>query len=235
MRPGGPAFSVVGDRLVRRPLVVALLVGTLALAGCSGGSGRGSGGSGGDAATATTDGAVGTTLPRSVTGGVDLRRLVVSNAPAGYDLLASPPFGAVDLTRLLEQFSDAPTEDRAILEGARFKGGYTRGWLRATPRSFLGVFVFELGDEAGARAARDLFAAQNVAKKNASRFAVHGIADAIGESYTQEVEGEPPERVHLVAFVRGPRLYQVSGQFSDEQAPVDETVAFAKIEDQVAA
>ncbi|HVF13809.1 MAG TPA: hypothetical protein VM942_04370, partial [Acidimicrobiales bacterium] len=79
------------------------------------------------------------------------------------------------------------------------------------------------------------FAAQTESKKSASRFVVEGIADAVGESYTEQTEGEAPERVHVITFVRGSRLYQVAGQFSDQQAPVDETVAFAKIEDQIAA
>ncbi len=160
---------------------------------------------------------------------------MVNQAPAGYDQLASPPFGAVDLERLLEEFSDAPQEDQVILEDAGFKSGYTRGWLREDPQSFLGVFVFEFVDEEGARSARDGFAAQNVAKKNASRFAVDGILDAIGESYTQQIEGETPERVHLITFVRGPRLYQIGGQYADETATVDETVRFAEAEDRVAA
>jgi len=211
-------------------VVSGVLVAAIALAGCSG---SGSGEAVTDDTTATGLGA--TTLPRSVTGAVDLRRLVVSNAPVGYDLLASPPFGAVTLQRLVDEFSDAPVEDRVILEGARFKGGYTRGWLRDDPRSFLGVFVFEFAEEEGARSARDQFAAQNEAKKNASRFTVDGIAGAVGESYTQQTEGEAPERVHVITFVRGARLYQVAGQFPDEQAIPDETVAFARVQDQIAA
>ncbi len=219
-----------------RAATTLLVAGVLALASCSGGSGLGGAGSGGlTTATTVVGGGVTTSLARTVTGAVDLRRLVVSNAPVGYDLLASPPFGAVDLQRLLDQFSDAPVEDKAILEQARFKGGYTRGWLRDDPRSFLGVFVFEFADGEGARSASAQFAAQNVSKKNASLFAVEGIAGAVGESYTNVAEGEPPERVHLVTFVRGDRLYQVSGQFADEKAPPDETVAFARIQDQIAA
>jgi len=223
---------------MRRPRVilagpVALVVAlTLALAGCSGG---GSDGSDDDTTDPTSEVGTGSTLPRSVTGGVDLRRLVVSDAPLGYDLLASPPFGAITLDRLIEDFSDAPEEDRVILEQARFKGGYTRGWLRDDPRSFLGVFVFEFESEEGARSARDQFATQNETKKNASRFAVEGIADAVGESYNQQTEGEAPERVHVITFVRDARLYQVAGQFADEQAPSTETVAFAKRQDQIAA
>ena len=217
------------------PAVAAgVLAAVIALAGCSG-SGAGGSDSGEPASDTTALGLGATTLPRSVIGGVDLRRLVVSNAPVGYDLLASPPFGAVTLDRLVKEFSDAPQEDRVILETARFKGGYTRGWLRDDPQSFLGVFVFEFAEEAGARSARDQFAAQNEAKKNASRFAVEGIADAVGESYTQQTEGEAPERVHVITFVRGARLYQVAGQFSDEQASPAATVAFAEIQDQIAA
>jgi|GEM_PF-5522716 len=214
---------------MRRPgtVTAALAVGALFVAGCSSGAG-------GDRATATTAGGVTTTLPLSVTGGVDLRRLVVTEAPAGYDLLASPPFGAVDLDRLLQQFSDAPAADRVVLEDAGFKGGYTRGWLRDTPPSFLGVFVFEFADEEGARTARDGFAAQNVAKKDAGRFAVDTIADAIGESYSQQTGTDPPERVHQVTFVRGPRLYQVSGQFSDAAATTADTISFAETEDRIA-
>ncbi len=217
---------------MRRPTSprLAAVVATVALvlAGCSDSNSA-------HEVTSTTAGLGATTLPRSVTGAVDLRRLVVSNAPVGYDLLASPPFGAVTLDRLIEDFSDAPTEDREILQKARYKGGYTRGWLRDDPRSFLGIFVFEFADEEGARSARDQFAAQNEDKKTAGRFAVEGIADAVGESYTQQTEGEPPERVHVITFVRGARLYQIAGQFSDEQASPAETVAFAKIQDQIAA
>ncbi|MEA2933321.1 MAG: hypothetical protein QOI56_2106 [Actinomycetota bacterium] len=212
-----------------RPLVGLLLAGALALPACSGDPDRG--------ATATSVGGadVASTLPRSLTGATDLRRLVVSNPPIGYDLLASPPFGPVTLQRLLDDFSDSPAEDEVILRDARFKAGYTRGWLRDEPRAFLGIFVFEFSGEAGARFARDRFAAQNEAKKDAARFDVPGIVDAEGKSYTQEVEGQPPERIHVITFVRGARLYQVAGQSADQQAPADETVAFARIEDQIAA
>ncbi len=221
---------------MRRPrastAAAALFAGALALAGCAGGSG---GSDSGSDELGGAGGGVTTTLARTVTGAVDLRRLVVSNSPVGYAQLASPPFGSVDLARLLEEFSDAPMEDRVILEATRFKGGYTRGWLREDPRSFLGVFVFEFGSEDGARSARDQFAAQSVAKKGTVPFEVAGIDDATGESYTQQPEGEPTERVHVVSFVRGPRLYQIAGQFSDVNASTDETVAFAQIEDQIAA
>ncbi len=176
-----------------------------------------------------------TTLARTVTGAVDLRRLVVTTAPAGHDLLPSPPYGAVDLNRLLADFSDAPREDEVILEETRFKRGYTRGWLREDPRSFLAVFVFEFADEDGARAARDRFAAQNVARKGARPFTVDGIANAAGQSYTRQVEGEAPERAHVVTFVRGSRLYQVGGQFADLTASVDATVDFARTEAEIAA
>lgn len=211
---------------MRRPGAVAvfLVAGALAVTGCADGSSRER-----ERAAATS-----TSIPLSVTGRVDLRRLVVTRAPEGYDQLASPPFGAVDLQRLLEEFSDAPVEDKVILERAGFEAGYTRGWLRENPRAFLGVFVFEFGDEAGARAARDGFAAQNEARKGARRFTVEGIVGAIGESYTQQAVGSPPERVHIVTFVRGARLYQVGGQFADEATPVDETVRFAEAEDRVA-
>ena len=157
------------------------------------------------------------------------------DALAGYEELASPPFGAVNLERLLQEFSDAPVEDRVILERARYKAGYTRGWIREQPPSFLGVFVFEFADEEGAHSARDAFVDQNAAAKGASPFAVAGIADAVGQSYNEQVEGETPERVHLVTFVRGPRLYQVGGQFADLAITPDETVAFARLEDQLAA
>ena len=216
-------------RPATRPLVGILLAGALALTACSGDS-RG-------AASATTVAGADapSTLARTVTGATDLRRLVVSHAPIGYDLLASPPFGAVTLQRLLDDFSDSPADDKVILQSARFRSGYTQGWLRAEPRAFLGIFVFEFAGETGARSARDRFAAQNDAKKDAARFDVPGIVDAVGRSYTQEVEGQPPERIHVITFVRGARLYQVAGQSADLQAPVDETVAFAKIEDQIAA
>jgi len=211
-----------------RQLLALMVMGALTGAACTSGSDDGADGAR-DAPAVTSS-----TLARTVTGAVDLRRLVVSQALAGYEELASPPFGAVDLTRLLAEFSDAPTEDRIILEAARYKTGYTRGWLRESPRSFLGVFVFEFADEEGARSARSLFAAQNASKRNASRFAVGGIDDAAGESYTQQVEGQPSERVHLVTFVRGPRLYQVGSQFADEQTTPDETVTFARLEAAVA-
>jgi hypothetical protein len=215
-------------------LTAAVWAGALALGACSrGGDGAAPTESTADSTAGSTG--VGSTLPRSVTGAVDLRRLVVSNAPAGYDLLASPPFGEVDLQEVLDVFSDAPLEDRAILEEARFRTGYTRGWRRADPVAFLGIFVFEFADEQGARSARERFLAQSEAEKNAARFPVEGIADAVGQSYSREDAGEPFERVHVVTFVRGPRLYQVTGQSPDEQAPVDETVAFAKIQDQIAA
>jgi hypothetical protein len=217
-------------RRSRAALIAGVIAVVTGVAGCSGGGGRSD-----ESTTATTAEVVGSTLPRSVTGAVDLRRLVVSDPPAGYALLASPPFGAITLDRLIEEFSDAPEEDRVILERARFKGGYTRGWLREDPRSFLGVFVFEFENEEGARSARDQFATQNETKKNASRFAVEGIVDAVGESYNQQTEGEAPERVHVITFVRDARLYQVAGQFADEQAPPDATVAFARLQDQIAA
>ena len=165
-----------------------------------------------------------TTLPHTVTGAVDLRRLVVDTAPAGYDLLPSPPYGAVDLPRLLAEFSDAPSDDRVILHDADFARGFTRGWLRETPRSFLGVFVFEFVAEEGARTAGERFAAQNTSKKQATPFAVGSIAGAAGQSYTQQTADGVAERVHVITFVRGPRLYQVGGQFPDEAATVDQTV-----------
>ena len=222
---------------MRRPALAVraiLLAGAVAVAGCSGDSDS-AGGGGGTATTIGGEGAT-TSLPVTVSGAVDLRRLVVADAPAGYGLLPSPPFGAVDLQRLLTDFSDAPMQDRVILEGARFKGGYTRGWRKeAEPRAFLGVFVFEFDDDAGAGSARDQFAAQDDRKTNISPFAVDGIAGATGESYTRGAEGQPTERVHTVTFVRGPRLYQVDGVFAGEQDHIDEIVAFAKIEDRLAA
>ncbi|HVF15008.1 MAG TPA: hypothetical protein VM942_10435, partial [Acidimicrobiales bacterium] len=187
---------------MRQLRTAAVLAAAVLLGGCSGGGSDG--GSGDGAADPSTAGAgATTTLARTVTGAVDLRRLVVSKAPVGYDLLASPPFGAVTLQRLLDEFSDAPAEDRIILEETRFKSGYTRGWLRGEPRSFLGIFVFDFVDQEGARSARDRFAAQTESKKSASRFVVEGIADAVGESYTEQTEGEAPERVHVITFVRG--------------------------------
>ena len=218
----------------RRTTVTAIVAVAVALglgvAGCS---------DGGDPAPPPAGAVAGsgpsTTLARTVTGSVDLRRLVVTTAPAGHDLLPSPPYGAVDLNRLLADFSDAPQEDEVILEETRFKRGYTRGWLREDPRSFFAVFVFEFDDEDGARAARDRFAAQNVARKGATPFTVDGIADAAGQSYTRQVEGEAPERTHVVTFVRGSRLYQVGGQFADLTASVDATVDFARTEAEIAA
>lgn len=221
-----------------RALTAVVVVAAMALTGCSDGSDDGSDAddSGANGGQSALDGSgATTTLARTVTGAVDLRRLVVPDALAGYEELASPPFGAVDLERLLMEFSDAPADDRVILEEARYKAGYTRGWIREQPPSFLGVFVFEFADEDGARSARDAFNAQNAAGKSASRFTVAGIADSRGQSYTQEAEGEAAERVHLVTFVRGPRLYQVSGQFSGLEASPDETVAFARLQNQVAA
>ena len=176
-----------------------------------------------------------TTLPHTVTGAVDLRRLVVDTAPPGYDLLPSPPYGAVDLPRLLAEFSDAPSDDRVILHDADFARGFTRGWLRESPRGYLGVFVFEFAAEEGARSAGERFAAQNASKKQATPFAVESIAGAAGQSYTQQTADGIAERVHLITFVRGPRLYQVGGQFPDESATVDQTVAFAQTEAHIAA
>jgi hypothetical protein len=217
-------------------LVIALVAAALSLAlvGCSRGSERSAGGDGATSAGGIGDSST-TTLAHTVTGAVDLRKLVVSDAPAGYELLASPPWGAIDLPRLLADFSDAPADDKVILESARFTGGYARAWLRADPRGFLAVFVLEFADDEGARSAREQFASQNVAQKNASDFGVEGIAGATGESYTLEVAGQPPERVHEVTFVRGPRLYQVDGHFADLELPIDETVAFARTQDQIAA
>jgi len=175
-----------------------------------------------------------TTLPHTVTGAVDLRRLVVDTAPAGYDPLPSPPYGAVDLPRLLADFSDAPSDDRVILHDADFTRGFTRGWLRESPRSFLGVFVFEFVAEDGARTAGERFAAQNASTKQATPFAVESIAGAAGQSYTQQNADGVAERVHVITFVRGPRLYQVGGQFPDESATVDQTVAFAEAQARLA-
>ena len=183
---------------------------------------------GGGGARATT------TLPRTVTGAVDLRRLVVDTAPAGYDLLPSPPYGAVDLARLLGEFSDAPSDDRVILHDADFARGFTRGWRRESPRSFLGVFVFEFAAEEGARTADERFTAQNASKKQATPFAVEGIAGAAGQSYTQQTAAGLTERVHVITFVRGPRLYQIVGQFPDGSATIDQTFAFAQTEAQLA-
>ncbi|MEA2826380.1 MAG: hypothetical protein QOG43_819 [Actinomycetota bacterium] len=223
---------------MRRPPAVAVIVvvaivvaGALALTACSAGRRSNS------AAPVPT-----TTLARTVSGTVDLRRLIVTTAPAGYDVLPSPPYGAVDMARLLAEFSDAPSDDRVILQDTRFKRGYTRGWQRESPAGYFGVFVFEFADEEGARSARDKFADQNVTRKDAVRFAVDSIADAVGESYTGPAgegdgdgEARGPLRVHLVTFVRGPRLYQVGGQFADATAPPDETVAFAEAEARIAA
>jgi hypothetical protein len=97
------------------------------------------------------------------------------------------------------------------------------------------VFVFQFADEEGARSARDRFAAQNVTRKGAAPLAVRSIADSAGESYTQATEDGTPERVFVVTFVRGPRLYQVGGQFADEATTPDETVAFAEAEAHIAA
>ncbi len=210
-----------------RRLTAAAVAAVLLFAGCGGEPG-------GEPAAGPGPAAVATSLPVGVTGAVDLRRLVVQQAPDDYQLLASPPFGAVDLRRLLAEFSDAPAADEVILEDAGFQAGYTRGWQRESPRAFLGVFVFEFADEEGARSARDGFAAQNATVKGASRFPVASVAGAVGESYTRHLDERPPERVHLVTFVRGPRLYQVGGQFDDLTATVDETVRFAEAQDRVA-
>jgi hypothetical protein len=213
---------------MRRPTAVAaiVVVGALGLTACSD-----------DRTPSPPEAAPGSTLPRTVSGTVDLRRLVVTTAPAGYQVLPSPPYGAVDTTRLLAEFSDAPADDRVILRETGFKRGYTRGWQRETPSGYFGVFVFEFGDEEGARSARDRFATQNETRKDAVRFTVPGIADAVGESYIRQParEGEVPLRVHLVTFVRGPRLYQVGGQFADESTPPHETIAFAQSQAQLAA
>lgn len=175
-----------------------------------------------------------TTLPRSVTGAVDLRRLVVSTAPDGFDRLAAPPFGDVDLQRLLEVFSDAPELDRPILEETGFVRGYTRGWRRDEPYAFLGVYVFEFTSASGAEEARRRFAAQNEASKGAELLAVDGIAGAVGELYTADAEGAPA-RTYLITFVRGPRLYLVNGQWGDPDAPPDDVLAFARAQDRIAA
>ncbi len=223
-------MTTAGGQGRRRTAVAAVLVaGALGLVACVGGSDPS-----GRPPPASAGGPT-TTLARTVTGAVDLRRLVVSTAPAGHQQLPSPPYGAVDRQRLLAEFSDAPRDDEVVLEETRFKRGYTRGWLQEAPRSFFAVFVFEFEDEEGARSAREAFAAQNATRKQATRFAVEGIAGAVGETYTRQVEGEEPERVHLVTFVRGPRLYHVSGQFADLDAPVDSTVTLARAEAEIAA
>ena len=212
---------------MRRPTAAAIVVaGALGLSACSA-----------DRNPSPQPAVPSSTLPRTVSGTVDLRRLVVTTAPAGYDVLPSPPYGAVDTARLLAEFSDAPADDRVILRETGFTRGYTRGWQRDNPSGYFGVFVFEFGDEEGARSARDRFATQNETRKDAVRFTVDGIADAVGESYIRQPagDGEVPLRVHLVTFVRGPRLYQVGGQFADESAPPDETVAFAQTQAQLAA
>jgi hypothetical protein len=208
-----------------------LLAAAVGLGACADGGRRANpaeGDAAGGGARATT------TLPHTVTGAVDLRRLVVDTAPAGYDLLPSPPYGAVDLPRLLADFSDAPSDDQVILHDAGFARGFTRGWLRESPRSFLGVFVFEFAAEEGARTAGERFAAQNASKKQATPFAVESIAGAAGQSYTQQAADGVAERVHVITFVRGSRLYQVGGQFPDGSATVDQTVAFAEAEARLA-
>ncbi len=188
-----------------------------------------------DTAASASGVGVTSTLAHTVTGAIDLRRLVVTDAPAGYDPLPSPPYGDIDLPRLLADFSDAPDDDRVILHDAGFTRGYTRGWLQSSPRAFYGVFVFEFADEAGAHLAADRFAAQNVTRKGATPFPVATIGGAAGQSYTQQTDNGVAERVHIVTFIRGPRLYQVGGQFPDPAAPPDPTVAFAETEAQVAA
>lgn len=211
----------------RARLAALVLVAAAAAAGACSGSSSSSG-----EATATTRPV--TSLPLDIRGEVDLRRLVPSDAPAGYEILPAPPFGSVTLERLVSEFSDAPEEDLAVLREAGYRRGYTRGWLRESPRSFLGTFVFEFTDEAGARYARDEFAAQNAARKQATRFTVEGVDDAFGETYQQASEGSEPEVVHVITFVRGPRLYQVAGQYADPATPAEETVAFARDTDEVA-
>lgn len=145
-----------------------------------------------------------------------------------------PPTGRSTSPGLLADFSDAPSDDQVILHDAGFARGFTRGWLRESPRSFLGVFVFEFAAEEGARTAGERFAAQNASTKQATPFAVESIAGAAGQSYTQQTADGVAERVHVITFVRGSRLYQVGGQFPDGSATVDQTVAFAEAEARLA-
>jgi len=210
---------------------VALLVAGVTLSACADRGARPPA----DTAVNASDAGVTSTLVRTVTGAVDLRRLVVTRAPASYEPLPSPPYGDIDLQSLLTDFSDAPDDDRVILRDAGFTRGYTRGWLQPSPRSFSGVFVFEFADEAGAHLAADRFAAQNVTRKGATPFPVATIDGAAGQSYTQQSDDGVVERVHIVTFVRGPRLYQVGGQFPDPAASPDPTVTFAETEARVAA
>ena len=97
------------------------------------------------------------------------------------------------------------------------------------------MFVFEFAAEEG-RPDRPASASRprTRPRKQAVPFAVESIAGAAGQSYTQQTADGVAERVHVITFVRGPRLYQVGGQFPDESATVDQTVAFAQTEAQLA-
>jgi len=167
-------------------------------------------GSGGDAPTA------GSTDPAAA----------LPEPPPGY-VARLEESGGFDLDRYAAELSIAPDADRAVLEAAGFTRGAVRAWSRAEGGVAVTVYVFGLGDAAGAAAVQEHFVVDGRELLGADAFEVPGIAGAQGASYDRGTAAAPT-RVHAVYLTNGPLFVNVLASHLDTGAGPDVAVEFAR-------
>jgi hypothetical protein len=193
---------------------------SIAVAGCGGDKGDKSPPS----AAVTT-----TVAPAAVAGVDDLTTLIVTAPPAaGYSEITGV-FGPFDLQGYLDNFSDTPDADRAMLTATGFVRGDARGWVDPPTTNALVIFVFEFRDGAGAESARHDILEQARLLKDGRGFDVPGIQGAEGQTYVENTDSGP-ETVDLVALVRANRLFMVAAQSPDPSLGRSLAVDLAKDE-----
>ena len=195
------------------PVVVVLSV---ALAGCGGDKDD-------KAAPASSDPT--TTVAAPVV--ADLTSLLVAAPPvAGYEAITGV-YAPFDLQGFLDNFSTTPDADRAILTAAGFVRGDARGWIDGPGTNFLGIFVLEFQDGAGAQSARADLLDQSRILKDGTDFDVTGLEDTRGQTYFEDTDNGP-EAIDMVTLVRANRLFMVAAQHADPSIGPDLAIDLAR-------
>jgi hypothetical protein len=128
------------------------------------------------------------------------------------------PQGAFDLEGFLETYSTNEDDDRDLLEGHGFEGGYARTWIAEPSGTVATVIGFQFEDDEGARDVGEAFNSEALEDEGAAEFEVRGLPGATGIRGTQEGE-DGTQYIHTVTLAIGRQLFTaavVSANEADE-------------------
>ncbi|MEO7443489.1 MAG: hypothetical protein ABIW46_08165 [Acidimicrobiales bacterium] len=133
-----------------------------------------------------------------------------------------------DLQQYTASLSISPDADRTVMEAGGFRRGLVRAWSKAEGGTAVTVYVFEMGDAAGAAALQEHFVVDGQKLLQANEFAVPGVDGAQGASYDR---GTPaaPTRVHAVYLTSGPRFFNILASHLDTSAGPEVALDFARL------